>query len=94
MQSTNKGSSNNEEKPTDNQESMTKAIARMKSAILKHDDKRITKLIENGFPIDVPLETMSWVTALMLCAAEGNETSLQVILNAGADINARDKIGR
>ena len=29
----------------------------------------------------------------MYCASKGNNTALQVLLNAGADIHARDKTG-
>ena len=33
------------------------------------------------------------MTALIYCAAKGDDTVLQVLLNAGADIDARDRAG-
>ena len=41
-----------------------------------------------------PLNRTSGVTALMICASHGSLACMQLILDAGADIQAKDRCGQ
>ena len=50
-------------------------------------------LLERGVPADASWETLGW-TALMLAALDGQPDTAQLLIDAGADVNARADDGR
>ena len=62
-------------------------------AIKNCNSEQVSKLTNAGFPINDPLQDTDKITALLYCASKGDENCMKVLINAGADINLRDKSG-
>ena len=74
-----------------------KALQRSRHVIYKaiEQDKEVPvkTIIEHGFPIDAPVHEHD-VNTLMLACSIGSVKMLKEVLAAGADVNAKDRIGR
>ncbi|HXH73045.1 MAG TPA: ankyrin repeat domain-containing protein [Mariprofundaceae bacterium] len=59
----------------------------------KGDSQLVKKLLKIGFDPNAPLGGPGW-SPLMAAAAENHKMAVTALINGGADVNARNKLGR
>ena len=76
-----------------NDATLEKARSVLLKSISEDNISKFQKIVVSGFPIDESIGTTGR-TSLMHCAADGSSEMLEQILALGAEINARDVVGR
>lgn len=71
---------------------LTSCVLTLPNAAETGDTARLQELLHQGFPVDQRGGSMD-ETALVVAARRGNLEIVKILLNAGADINAKTKYG-
>lgn len=65
----------------------------MLRAISTNDLKEVTKLLDEGFPINEPIDEKYKYNALQIAATNNHFPLIEILVLRGADINKRDQWG-